>query len=79
VTDPVNHPAHYTSSKAKCAGCGRTIECIDITKHMNFSLGNAFKYIWRNAWGIIKGNTIEDLEKAANYIQIEIARLKEEG
>lgn len=74
--DPVNHPAHYTSSPAKCAHCGQQIECIDITRHMGFNLGNVFKYIWRNASGITKGNTVEDLMKAVFYLEDEIERLK---
>ncbi len=32
--DNVNHPPHYTSSKAECPGCKRRIECIDITRHL---------------------------------------------
>ena len=28
MSDAVNHPAHYTSSKAQC-GCGKPIECMD--------------------------------------------------
>jgi hypothetical protein len=36
----VNRPAHYT-------GHPSGIECIQITEHMGFNLGNALKYIWR--------------------------------
>lgn len=71
MTDPVNHPAHYTSHPAKCA-CGAGIECIQITEHMGFSLGNAIKYIWR---ADLKGNAVEDLRKAEFYIKREIERL----
>jgi hypothetical protein len=70
MTDMVNHPPHYTSGKAKCE-CGRTIECIDVTRHMGFSLGNATKYIWR---ADLKGAAVEDLRKAAFYIADEIAK-----
>ena len=38
--DPVNHPKHYTDHPSG-------IECIQITEHMGFNLGNALKYIWR--------------------------------
>lgn len=62
--DLVNHPPHY---KAHPSG----IECIEITRHMNFNLGNAMKYIWR---ADEKGNDIQDLEKAAWYIQDEIKK-----
>ncbi len=64
MNDPVNHPKHYT-------GHPSGVECIEITEHMNFCLGNAMKYIWR-ADG--KGNAIEDLEKARWYISREIQR-----
>ena len=62
--DPVNHPAHYT-------GHPSGIECIQITRWMNFNLGNAIKYIWRAG---NKGNAIEDLKKARWYLDDEIKR-----
>jgi phage FluMu protein Com len=68
TTDYVNHPPHYNSSKAECPECERRIECIDITRHMNFNIGNAFKYLWRFEH---KGGK-EDLQKAIWYIQNEI-------
>jgi len=40
MQDPVNHPKHYTSHPSG-------IDCIQITEHMSFNLGNAIKYIWR--------------------------------
>ncbi|QFG08441.1 hypothetical protein I5H09_gp052 [Mycobacterium phage Yunkel11] len=69
--DMVAHPAHYTSSPAKCKACGHPIECIDITEHMGFCLGNATKYVWRCD---LKHDAIEDLRKAIQYIEFEIAR-----
>lgn len=66
--DPVNHPSHYTSSPSG-------IECIQVTEHMTFCLGNAVKYLWRAGE---KGNLIQDLEKAVWYINREIARLSTE-
>lgn len=62
--DPVERPAHYTSHPSG-------VECIDIAEHMGFNLGNAIKYIWR---ADLKGNAVEDLRKAAQYIAREIAR-----
>lgn len=62
--DPVNHPTHYTSHPSG-------VECITITRHMGFNLGNAIKYIWR---ADMKGAAIEDLEKARFYITDEIKR-----
>ena len=64
--ETVDHPAHYCSHPSK-------IECIAITEHMNFCLGNAVKYIWRSGE---KGNAIEDLRKSIWYINREIERLK---
>ena len=73
--DPVNHPLHYTSSKACCSHCGKPVEHIDVTRHMGFNLGNATKYIWRCD---LKHDSIEDLEKAVWYLRDEIAKRKRE-
>jgi hypothetical protein len=66
----VSHPPHYTSSPAKC-DCGSGIECIQVTEHMNFCLGNAMKYIWR---ADLKGNPVEDIRKAIWYLERELER-----
>lgn len=66
ILDPVNHPAHYTAHPSG-------VECIEITEHLNFCLGNAVKYIWRAGE---KGSAIQDLEKARWYIDREIKRLE---
>ena len=66
--DMVNNPPHYNRSEAKC-DCGRRIECIDITRHLKFNIGNAIKYLWRVD---LKGASVEDLKKAIWYIQDEI-------
>lgn len=68
--DPVNHPSHYTSHPARCK-CGEPIECIQITEHMGFNLGNATKYVWRCD---LKKDAIEDLKKARWYLDREIER-----
>jgi hypothetical protein len=47
------------------------MECIQITEHMNFCLGNAVKYIWR---ADKKDNAIQDLQQAAWYVNREIER-----
>ena len=62
--DAVNHPRHYTSHPSG-------VECIQVTEHMGFNLGNAVKYIWR---ADEKGSAIEDLRKAEWYIRREIER-----
>ena len=68
ANDPVHHPSHYTSHPSG-------IECIEITRHMSFNIGNAIKYLWLNGK---KGGqpAIQDLQKAVWYIQDEIKRLK---
>lgn len=62
----VDHPPHYTAHPSG-------VECIQITRHMNFNLGNAIKYIWRAGE---KDDPLIDLEKAKWYINDEIERLK---
>lgn len=75
--DRVNHPSHYTWLKDLCG-----IEVIDITRHMNFNLGNTIKYILRAGHKSEEGLSdkqkhIEDLKKALFYIKDEIKRLEE--
>jgi translation initiation factor 2B subunit (eIF-2B alpha/beta/delta family) len=62
----VNHPEHYQ---------GKGLEVIDIIEafDLNFSLGNAIKYILR---ADKKGNRKQDLEKARWYIVNEILKSK---
>ena len=62
--DLVNHPPHYTSHPSG-------IECIQITEHMGFNLGNALKYIWR---ADLKNDADEDLRKAVWYIERELTK-----
>ena len=62
--ETVNHPKHYTSHPSG-------IECIQVTEHMGFNLGNAVKYIWR---ADLKNDAIEDLRKAMWYIDREIQK-----
>lgn len=58
----VDHPPHYTEHPSG-------VECIAITEHFNFCLGNAIKYIWRAG---LKGDAVEDLKKARWYIDREL-------
>lgn len=68
--DPVSHPEHYGENE-------NGIECIEVTECMNFNVGNAVKYLWRAGK---KGDGLEahiqDLEKAAQYVQFEIERVE---
>lgn len=74
----VNHPSHYTWLKDMCG-----VEVIDITRHMDFDLGNAIKYILRNGRKHEEGyedidKAIEDLQKAIWYINDEIRMLEKQ-
>lgn len=76
INDSVSHPSHYTYGK---------IECIDFIfdKELNFALGNAIKYIVRAGHKSSKGmsdedKAIQDLEKAKQYIDFQIAHIKGE-
>ena len=78
----VSHPSHYTWLKDKCG-----IEVIDITRHLDFDLGNAIKYILRaGRKPIINENlsddfymaAIQDLKKALFYINDKIDMLENE-
>lgn len=64
---PVNKPSHYTNHPSG-------IECIQITEHIGFCLGN--KYIWR---ADLKHDAIEDLRKSIWYIQREIEKRENAG
>ena len=72
--DRVNAPSHYTSHPSG-------VECIDITEHYDFCVGNAIKYLWRaglkaEAGLTDKAKEIEDLKKAAYYINRKIKQLE---
>ena len=74
--DNVNHPPHYTWLKDKCG-----IEVIDITRHMDFDLGNVVKYILRQGLKSEEGmsNTekaLEDLKKARWYLDDKIKQIE---
>lgn len=60
----VSHPEHYESVSG--------IECIEITRPLDYSLGNAVKYVWRYQH---KGNPVEDLKKSEWFILDLIQRM----
>ena len=64
MSEAVNHPAHY-------GGADNPYEAIKVIEAwgLGFCLGNVVKYISRAEK---KGATIEDLRKAAWYLQREI-------
>lgn len=61
MSDPVNHPEHYTSGE---------IECLDAIKaalgenYKYYVQGNLIKYIWR----FPLKNGMQDLQKAQFYL-----------
>lgn len=74
LNNNVDHPSHYTQHPSG-------VECIDITRHYCFSVGNAIKYLWRAGLkqdSSLSGNQkeIEDLKKAVWYIQDRISQLE---
>lgn len=71
--DTVNHPRWYTQHPSG-------VECIEVTRHYCFAIGNAIKYLWRAGLKTEEGLTgrqkeIEDLEKAKWYINDRIKQL----
>ena len=72
--DAVNHPQHYCSHPSG-------VECIEITRHYTFDIGNAIKYLWRAGLKKEQGlsdveKEIEDCKKAIWYINDHIKHLK---
>lgn len=65
----VSHPSHYCE--------GRKYDPKDVIRDwgLNFNLGSAVKYLSRAGR---KGDIIEDLEKAKQFIQFEIDYLKKD-
>jgi len=60
----VFNPNHYREHPSG-------IECIQVTEHMDFCLGNAIKYIWRAG---LKDDRVQDLKKAMWYLEREIKK-----
>lgn len=64
--ETVNHPSHYNAHPSG-------VECITVVEHYGFNVGNAIKYLWRA--GQKSRDPLEDLRKAAWYVNREIERL----
>lgn len=67
------HPSYYNWMP--------NIEANDVAQHLNFNLGNAFKYIYRCGHkgenGVSsKDKKIEDLKKAIVYLEFEVQRVE---
>lgn len=60
--DPVNRPAHYTSSGIECIDAMQAAFGVEAVN--DFCLCNAFKYLWRHR----QKNGVEDLKKCRWYL-----------
>ena len=65
TNDEVKNPKHYFHPSG--------IEVIDITRYESFLRGNIIKYVLRAPY---KGNELQDLKKAAQYLEWEIERIE---
>ena len=82
--EKVNMPSHYTWLAEKSG----LKQVNDITRHMNFNLGNSIKYIIRagkkpimneNLSDDFEKAAIQDLKKAIWYLNDEIQRIEKWG
>ena len=78
LIERIEHPRHYSYLKELCG-----IEVIDITRHLDFDLGNAIKYILRSGHKeessmTNKEKEIEDLQKAIWYLNDKIKMIENE-
>lgn len=77
MEDRIDHPKYYNSHPSG-------IECIKITRHYCFAIGNAIKYLWRAGLKIEEGlsdkqKEVEDLKKAIWYINDRIKQLEDDS
>lgn len=70
VTDNVNSPAHYTQGGIECIDC---IKAALGDNFIGFLTGNVMKYVYRYK----NKNGVEDLKKAAVYLNWAIKELSE--
>lgn len=67
LPDPVQSPSHYALPGG--------IQVIDLIRGESFLRGNLIKYVFRAPH---KGNELQDMKKAAEYLKWEIERLENE-
>lgn len=69
LDDKVNHPSHYTQGDIECIDA--MVSAFGDEEVINYCKINAFKYLWRSD----KKNHLEDIKKAAWYLNkyIELA------
>lgn len=71
--DSVSNPSHYSKLESYCK-CGEKYETRKITQELPMNKGCAIKYIVRSGH---KGDEVEDLKKAKQFIDFEIDRIGE--
>lgn len=68
MSDDVNHPPHYNNHPSG-------VECIQVTEHHDFCIGNVIKYCWRAGFKAEGASELKDLKKARWYLDRKIAQL----
>jgi hypothetical protein len=63
MSDPVNHPSHYTNGSVECIDAIQA--ALTREEFVGFCKGNSIKYLWRSR---LKGQK-QDLQKAKWYLE----------
>lgn len=63
MSDPVNHPSHYTQAGIECIQAEQAA-CEHLNGFEGFLTGNCIKYLWR--WKLKNG--VQDLKKCRWYL-----------
>lgn len=75
IKQQVKHPNYYNTEHYECwTVWGEIVKAYNIPPVQAALLFNVFKYIWRYA---AKGTPLQDLNKAANYIEELIKEVQE--
>lgn len=65
MTDPVNHPEHYTTGGIECIEAIRA--SMSAEEFDGYLKGQIMKYLWRYK---LKGKPVEDCKKAMWYLSL---------
>jgi hypothetical protein len=72
MSDPINHPAHYTTGEIECVDAIHA--ALGPEAFVQWCRGNAFKYLWRLGK---KGPALVDAQKARWYINRAISEMEQ--
>ena len=72
MSDQVNHPSHYKQGRVEAIDVSEDVVAGAPDPVVGYLVGQTLKYLLR-AWH--KGNTMQDLQKAAWYLNRAIERL----